>query len=382
MSSVYKRKDSPFWWVGYTDEGGARRLLSTNIKVSDSGAYRRALEFASNLKAKERSTIGKGDGWDNWVPRFLAGRYTSTLSRNRVNLVWRTLRTWLNENAICHPGQLARAHCFEFMDWRKSIGMFKGKGINPVCHNTALYELKTLNMIMNEAVNRGIVTSNPCARLKIPKEDPKVKDEFTNEQLKLVLDLIDAKLAKAVAGGNQLEIDRADFLYVSAQIAMHQSCRMCETHFPLARVDFTNKAITYKAKGQTTETKRLNSVLIPLLKKLAAEGREFTYKKPRLPSLIWWKFFDEIRRKHPGFSNLSFHSLRVSGISRMERAGIPQSVVMKLVNHSSATTNRIYRRVTSPENDSAWAALASTYSPCLGETHSSQATPEPLTPSS
>jgi integrase len=67
----------------------------------------------------------------------------------------------------------------------------------------------------------------------------------------------------------------------------------------------------------------------------------------------WWKF----RRDHD-LAHLTFHSTRVSVITRMARAGVTQQKAMRFVGHASATIHRVYQRLNAGDVADVTAALS------------------------
>jgi integrase len=263
------------------------------------------------------------------------------------------LNVFLESRGIRHPGQVRRDTCLAYPGWRRKVPHLNS-GKKLISPNTVILELKVLGKILFEAFVRGWIPANPCTRLKLQRVPSAVKSEITDAQVATIQAAIERRLQRAKT---VQEKERANFLWTSFEVARLQGIRMSETCFRLDEVDFDNGTVLIHGKGNKVATVPLNPALVPLLQSLKAEGKEFTYNMPtRLPGLIWWKFFNELRRKDPSFKRVSFHSTRVSLISRMERAGAPESIVMSLVLHSSTTIHRVYRRVAPKELVPFWAA--------------------------
>jgi integrase len=56
--------------------------------------------------------------------------------------------------------------------------------------------------------------------------------------------------------------------------------------------------------------------------------------------IIWREFFGKI-----GMPGIYFHCTRVTFVTWCHRQGIPENVIMKLVNHASTEIHRIYQRL-------------------------------------
>lgn len=294
--------------------------------------------------------------WRNWVVDFLKQRHAaSPKTLQRKLSAWGTLAAFLDERKILTPAQITRQDCFAYLDWRRAMGNLLSRK-KRVAHNTILLELKILASIVQEAVRREFIKGNPCFRLEIAREVPREKPELTDEHVRIIRHAIARRLQRAVADD---ERRNAHFLHVSFEIALAQGCRMSETHIDLDDVDLANMEVAFLAKGRKRYVAPLSPALVPLFRKLKAQGRRFTYDLPRMPTLVWFKFMDRLRQRFPVMRPISFHSSRVTVISRLGRADVPESVAMTLVNHASTTVHRIYRRVKKSELKSVWSALSS-----------------------
>ena len=54
MASYYKRKDSPYYWVGVMRPDGRRKYRATKIRHDQPGALRRILEYVRGLEKEEQ----------------------------------------------------------------------------------------------------------------------------------------------------------------------------------------------------------------------------------------------------------------------------------------------------------------------------------------
>lgn len=361
MASLYQRvaggARSPFWWCKWRDpKTGETVRASTGFRIGIGTDFKKAREFcnAKSLAESQSAKAGKDELWENWVPGYLALRYTSSpRTHERVLGSWHFIQRYLDDRALAAPRFVTRAHCLNYIEWRRAKN--KAQGFNGVSLNTALMDLKLLSVLMGEAVNRGWATANPAFRLGVRKTAPKPKPEITDEEIALIR----AKIQERRALGDMpygARYDWGHILHVTFEIALNQGVRLSETHLDLRRdVDLDHMVIHFHMKGDKWETKPLNPVLVPLFRELRAAGRSMTYDPPpqrTMVSLAWRKFLHRI-----GLPHLSFHSTRVTAISRLERAGAPESIVMKLVNHSSTTVHRVYRRLQTNELSKYWPSI-------------------------
>jgi site-specific recombinase XerD len=360
MASLYKRNKSPFWWLKWHDPTtGTVRRVSTECRIGDGRALAKAIQIRNEHSVKESrsaSTINSNP-FAGWVTEYLEASHSNaprTLQRYKSS--WRLVTDYLNDKKIVSPVQIDRATCLGYVAWRKGKPHLnnRGKGGKLVGMNTILLELKVLSKILNEAMVRGFIPFNPCVKLKLKKDPSRIKDEISDEQLAVIRAEIQRRLQDAVTPEEKAT---ADFFDVSFEIARRQGIRLSETYMHLDCVDLNRGLLLVMGKGKKLEAVNLNPNLVPLFEKLKADGRTHTYTPPHNPALKWFKFFKSLRATHPDFKNISYHSTRVTVITRMERAGVPENVMMKTVLHSSTTVHRGYRRVKAAELAPYWSSL-------------------------
>lgn len=326
MASLYRRKDSSFWWVQYVDVTGRRRLESTGWRVDVAADTRRANDLRRELQIRERDVTALGMAFENWVPRFLQQRYgTTPKTFARYVNSWRNIAAFLADRAIYFPRQLDRQTVRDFVEWRQE--RHSGLGVYEVAKNTALHEIKLLRIVMGEAVASGFATVNPCHRLDIKADRPARKPRITDAE--------HAKILKLLA-------KYPEWMRVSYLVAWHQGCRFSETCVDLADVDLERKVIGFRTKGHKESIAEfpLAPELIPLFEDLKKSGRSRAFEIPIMPGKAWWRFFKRHKLAH-----LCFHCTRVTFITRCYEAGIPRDMVMRLCGHSSYAAHEIYPRL-------------------------------------
>jgi hypothetical protein len=132
--------------------------------------------------------------WHTWVPDFLRVRYgTRPATFERYTNAWSALAMFLAEREVEVPAQLTRQHCFNYVTWRTRPKLRRGK--YRAGRNTAICDLKILRIILNEAVERGFCTGNPCIQLHIERANPAVKPELTEDHIAFIR----AEIAKVAA---------------------------------------------------------------------------------------------------------------------------------------------------------------------------------------
>jgi integrase len=338
MATIYRRDNSPYWWIKYRNEQGKLVQESTHLRVDDAVQIRQAKRMLIEKKLVEMKSprMSGSDVFEHWVLSFLDRRYHgSTKSFDRQRACWENVEEYFKTINIISPRQVTYDLCVDYVRWRK------GKA----ARNTAIAEVKCLGMVMGEAVRRGFITENPCRKLGLKRDKPKEKPELTEDQITKIRE--------------ELKNERwPDWMSVCFEMAIHQGCRLRETSVPFSDIDLDRGTITFDAKRANRFTTALHPDLKPLLHDLKKIGSTHTCKLPPLPSKWFRALFD-----HLGMREVCFHCTRVTVITRLARAGVPMSQAMRFVGHASETIHRIYQRLSVDDLSACVKALSANPSP-------------------
>ena len=351
--SAYKRARSPFVHVQWSlNPEDKKTIEKTLIRKDDPDCERKVTLYLAELRVKllrgdvvpantgsEPLTGNRSAGW-GWVKRWLEVKY-KRVSGTRSTYIrhWRNIVPFLVEFKIPAPAFVEREHATEYITWRTSQEKQKS-GKNP-SQNTALQEIKTWARAMDEAIARGMAEKNPLRKLGIGREDSEPKPEIDDAQQAA----IEAALEK-----------QPEWMRLSFALAIRTGLRDHTTRLHRNQVDLAGRRIVIdRPKGG-----RSRGFSIPLTRAVREilqswlDGNEPYFwtrsEKHETPrGVVWRKFFDSL-----GLSDYCFHCTRVTYITRGARSGVPQSAMMKLVNHGNDEIHRIYQRF-SPSDLLGWA---------------------------
>ena len=327
MSSLYKKQNSPFWFIQFIDGEGVRRNKSTGLRADHPGQTVKARALRAQLEAKELNRNAgeiSGGGWETWVPQYLERHCESPRTLERYTGSWQWLAFWLQEKRYNSPRAITYRNALEYIDWRTSYKKKTGKTVG---RNTAIMELKLLAMIMGEAVRLGHADANPLVSLKLRRDKAEKKPELTDKEISVIRESLK---------------EEPEWMQIAFDISLHTGCRLRETRLPLNCIDFKEDKITFpspKGGEDRAFSVPMPSALHLLFERLRKAKRKFTVEFPFQPSRRWQQFFIKIKKPH-----LCFHCLRVTYVNRLRRAGVPREVAMRLVNHSSDLIHQIYQR--------------------------------------
>lgn len=337
MASLYKRNN--VWWIKYRASTGKIIQKSTGLLVSVPEQSRQARDILAQKTFDESksSPIDRHERWPCWVRAFLESRYSNSASSLlRYTTAWRTISMFLDERGIKLPRQLTRDHCIEYIEWRKNPDASYGK--YRAGHNTAHLEIKTLSMVMAEAVIRNYAPFNPCRELHIRRQRTRLKPELDQSDF----DAIEAAIAV------KPEPIRT-FFQRSYLLARYHGCRLSETLLnPMESVtiapDSLSGTITFRVKGGGEHTVQLHPKLVPMFTDLRRLNITATYTRPASPAKEWHNLLKKcgVKARKPG---ACFHSLRVTVATRLARSGISERKAMRYIGHASETVHRSYVRL-------------------------------------
>lgn len=335
--SAFERADSPYVRIQYGEKNQPKRYLKTSIRKDDP---EKALKIAKAINRVEAQLLEgapkqTSQSW-NWVANYLRQRYAARVRTQKIYLIqWNWLLAYLNGSRIAGPGELSRPAIFAYLDWRRSQTKQKS-GRNPGL-NTALSELKLLGLIMDEAVTRGLAIENPARKLQIERDETELKPEITDTEIRAIYTALRACPA---------------WMQRSFHIALQTGLRFSDTAIERSQVSLARGHIVIeKPKGGRKRSFGIEIYPeIELMIRKFMNGRdkrlwEMPEKERGLNGLIWRKFFDCI-----GMPHLCFHCTRVTFITRGAIAGVPESAMMKMVNHGSKQIHRIYQRLAAPDS--------------------------------
>ncbi|MEI6493033.1 MAG: tyrosine-type recombinase/integrase [Verrucomicrobiota bacterium] len=327
MASAFIPKWSKFYYLR-VKRNGEWVQEKTAVRKDSIDAKRRIkviVHTASAQAAASATTVSAG--WA-WVPRFLNAQFGgSPKTLIRYAEAWTALEMYLEENKIYGPTEVTHDTCLHYPTWRIDP---PNKNLKRAKWNTALTELKVFSRILSHAVHQGMVFANPCFRLGLKRRDTTQKPEISEKEQAL----IEKKL-----------ISERKWMMECWTVGMCQGVRLGETNCPLSRIDLRLNTISVIGKGKKVHTGPLHPDVRKLALEAKAAGRDTLISElPKKASLRWGKFFRKI-----GLPHLTFHSTRVTVVTRLARSGASKAQTMSYVGHASEAVNDVYLRLSAPD---------------------------------
>lgn len=327
MASSFTREDSAFVYLRVRRADGSWAKVRTAIRKDDADVKRKtvmALAKASIEEALQGGSSAQSGfrGWA-WVPDFLRRHYENPKSLQRAQNCWAALAVYLETQGVAGPERVTHRLGHDYVTWRQQPpkGTVKARA-----KNTALTEVKILSQIMQEAVRLELAAANPLWRLGIRRAPCKQKSEVLPEEQALI---------------EQALRDCPQWMQDAWLVAMCHGCRLREVAVPMSEIVTRGAGgvIVFRGKKGKLHAAPLHEKCLGLVARRREERAQVLVDLPAMPSKAWHTFF-----KRLGLGHLSFHSTRVTVVSRLIRANVSPAVVMQYVGHASQTVNEIYRR--------------------------------------
>ena len=326
MAYLYRKERSPYWYLVFIDSDQKERHRSTGLRADDPNQTEQARALRAEKEALEHHrapNIDRGN-WDTWVTRYLERHCESPRTLERYLDAWKWVGLWLQTKRYHSPKAITYRNAIEYVDWRTSYKKKTGKTVG---RNTAILELKTLGMIMGEAVRLGHADANPLVSIKLRRDKAEKKPELTDKEIVEIREALKVE---------------PEWMQRAFEIALHTGCRLRETRIPRSCVDLVENKITFptpKGGEDRAFSIPMPTALRPLMEAFHRKREKFTVEFPFQPSRRWQQFFIKIKKPH-----LCFHCLRVTYVNRLRRAGVPREAAMRLVNHASELIHQVYQR--------------------------------------
>lgn len=325
MAAIYKRKDSPWYWLRYKTPAGKWAAKATRYRTDNTLHRAKAMEEALQLSIAERTRANTDYGW---VTDLIGSHPVAESTRWHYRNSWRHLSRFMDELGLTlHDFTPAEAHAY--IGWRVGLRRTNGK---PVCRNLALDDLKCLKWIQRMGRLHKRLTTTAMLDWRSRRDPVRKRPVFTDEEILVVRRMLDAHPDKA-------------WMKTCFEIGYQTGCRLRETRLEMRLVDLQAGTITFptpKGGQARAYTIPIPSGLRPLLAKIKASGATHAFEWPGCGTKVsqeWRMIFNLC-----GLFKHTFHSLRTTRVTNLRRAGVPQSAAMRLVNHSSTLVHELYQR--------------------------------------
>lgn len=335
----YRRKDSPIYWVSYTDQNGERVRRSTETTEK---------KEAEALEAKWKLEAYRSKHWGEKPPitfeQLMVAYLNAHLDKRSANADrYRTanLRQWLSGQVI---------NTMTSANIRNYVAMRTGEGVG---HATINREISLLSAAINWA-NRewDYNLPNPVRGNKLKEPESRVR-WIKQDEAKRLLDAAASSV-------------RARHLESLVRLALHTGMRRGEMlGLEWNRVDLHVNLVYLDGVHTKTGKRRTIPLNSEARSALVKQARYRAKHCPASPWVFCHKDGERIKDvKHSftraceiaGIEDFRFHDMRHTCAAWLVTAGVPLSEVRDLLGHASVTMTEKYAHL-APENVKAAVAM-------------------------
>lgn len=300
--SLWRRGN--IWWCGFIIDG-VRVQESTgasNRKQAELVYHKRRLE--ANARRQEVIRVDPNMTLAGLAAQFISDGAARPHHIERLKF----LLPYFGEMAVV---RLNRGLADEYRRARKSS--------KPISDATVNRDLSTMRHILYWALDHGLLSSNPMARIRLVPEARKYRKVLGVVEENLILAVAPEHLREMITFGLDTGMRRGEL-----------------TNQLWEDVDLSRRLLSVtKSKtvqGEKREIPLTKRAFDLLARRRQAEGLVFVYRgKPVRILKTAWK--GTLRRA--GLKHFRFHDLRHSFATRLMECGVPQDVRMALMGHSS-----------------------------------------------
>lgn len=329
----YRRKDSPFWWVKFTDASGKQTYRSTR---TDDSKEAEALEAKWRLEAYQEQQWGvqPEHTFDEMMIAFINAKRDEWRSLERVKYAGQRLQPHFTGKPV---ERIRRSDVATYIGKRKADG---------VAARTINRELDLLSAAFNYSrTHLEWNVQNPVTGMSLKEPEGRLR----------WLSRLEADALIEEAAKEPKSPHLADFI----RLALNTGCRKNELlKLSWDRVDL--KANYIRLEGENTKNGKRRFV------PLSQEARQAMLNRARFraehcPGSLWvfaHKNGDRVQFmqngfqaacKRAGIADFRVHDLRHTCASWLVNAGVPLPEVRDLLGHSSIEMTERYAHL-SPEN--------------------------------
>jgi integrase len=379
MASINRHPRSKFWVATFRDKAGKQVARSTKIEISPLPApgespaetRRRKAEnerLARSLAA-EFEAAARGDTTEAAIRKTLQDLHARARPGNKIRFETTDdfFNRWLTRSKeSLKPGTFARydkaARSFlESLGPRRDVQLSEIEardieafiltrlkdGLSP---STVKVDLRAINRPFALALKQGSILTNPVPGADIPKAAGQSREPFTDEEIEALLKVAAGEWKTALLFGAFAGLRLGDAVSVR-----------------WSNIDFARRLLTVRPEKSSRLGKELILPLHPRIEKHllklnppddagdgflcpnlsgvkpgGRQGLSLQFRRLVDAAGIEGRTKEAAAGKGRSFYSKTFHALRHSFVSRLEAAGVPPDLRMKLAGHSDTKSHGIY----------------------------------------
>ena len=322
MASLYKQPKSPYWWLKRKDNKGKWIRASTKLRHDSSNQTMEAERIKAQASLEEAELIQSASGFSSplfkdWASDWLVSDSMSSITKMNKWSGWKVLSKILDSLGIAHPIDV---------DYRVANLIYSKLLERGYTNQTIKTRIGVLSLVIDEAIRRGFTKTNPIKLVRI-RGGAKIKQKTElsyDDQVK-----IEEHISKGTC---------KPWIEVSFLLGLYQGARISETIVTPKNFDLESNMFTIVQKGDRVRAAPIHPRVRPIAERICS-GEVIEY--PLLTSMSCNFSFVMKTIGVP----ITHHCLRVTCITRLHRAQVPYTAIMKYVGHTTISAHLIYEKL-------------------------------------
>ncbi|KNF07423.1 tyrosine recombinase XerD [Gottschalkia purinilytica] len=218
----------------------------------------------------------------------------------------------------------------------------QGKSISTVSRNIA-----SLRSFYQYMLNEGVISKDPTINLQSPKQEKKVPNILTPNEIEILLDQPDINTSKGIRDKSMLELLYAAGIRVSELISLKVSDVNLDLGYICCSKSNSNERVVPIGKiAVEILTIYINDHRDKFLKDNNEESLFLNYHGKKLTRQGFWKIIKSYTKKANIDKTITPHTLRHSFAVHLLQNGADLRSVQEMLGHSDISTTQIYTLVT------------------------------------
>lgn len=324
MATLYKRPNSPYWWVYYRTNDETIRE-STGVRHENrSRPCMSAIEVRRIVE--DRVVRAKWSLSPTVLPtsidKFLDEYVAANLNRNSTLVTkqscFKNFRAWCADNGIKLLHEVNRAVAMRWVAYRRANGVSDGTIIVQVGLLRAAWKVARASKYVDFIDHEGpwVFSTNYQPAPRIPFTDEEVDKLFSGDAPEWVQRAMRIALSTGGRVGS-IKALRWEDIDLDGQVLTFTVCKTSRYSVPIPQ--------------------ELVDYLRPLERPTGLVVKELAELNPSRPSQIFGAYCQKVLGRPA-----NWHHFRHTYITRLQQAGVPERVAKELSNHSSSIIHQAY----------------------------------------
>ena len=275
---------------------------------------------------------------DNFIKYLSRERELSDSTIESYSRDLNQFKIYLDNNKINEFTSISKSIIMTYMMHLQKIG----KSLSTISRNLA-----SIRSFYNFMLNDGIVKSNPTINLKSPKQERKLPNILSEDEINLLLDQPDLNTAKGIRDKAMLELLYAAGIRVSEIISLSMDDINLDMGYIICSKGTNNERVVPIGKFSVDMIQKyLNKYRSAYKVSIHEKSLFVNYHGKSLSRQGFWKILKSYAKKANINKKITPHIIRHSFAVHLLQNGADLKSVQEMLGHSDISTTQVYTQIT------------------------------------